>query len=270
MRAVLMKIKAALVAVVLAIGMLGVIMAWLPMHQFISKKKLNNSFKNLTLTDLSGYWWRGSIANAYIDHRGYRMPLGDIHWQYDWNTLLSTRWCAAIDNTKVSNVILKRAAIFNSRTCYDWLDRQISMHQVDVEIDSIVVSQLTGLETKGQWLVTISEVEWDYALPSVEIHTLYAEVVWKNAQLHNGEQWISFGEILSTIDFKKPSGFELNTVNIKGPLEIDIKTIVSKRQVTSVIGYIEPYAEINRSLSDSLSLTASRKVGARYYYDYRW
>ncbi|MFT6102761.1 MAG: hypothetical protein ACJA2B_001204 [Candidatus Endobugula sp.] len=260
-----MKIKTMLMIVVLVAIILIVMVMLLPVNQLIPKKEHNNRIEKLTFTDISGYWWSGEITNIHVVHRGYRMYLGDVHWQYDWSTLLSARWCADINN-----VGLERAITFNSRACYHWIDKRASIHQTALAVDAKVVSQLTGLEAKGQWLVNISQAEWLYTLSSLEVQNLYGEAVWKNAQWHNGEQWIKLGEILSTIDSKTASVFELNTIDVDGPLEIDIKTIVSQQQVTSIVGYVEPYAAITSSLSDSLSLTSSHTVGARYYYDYRW
>ena len=197
-----MKRKIVFSAVTLVLIMLVVVAMLLPVSQLIPKEEINNRFKKLKLNDISGYWWRGKITNIYVDHRGYRMSLGDMHWQYDWSTLLTARWCV-----EMKNVGLDRAITFDGQVCYHWLSKRVLMRQTGFSVDASVVSQLTGLETKGQWRGIISQAEWTYTLSSLEMQNVYGEAVWENAQWHNGEQWIILGEILSTVDSKAAAVF---------------------------------------------------------------
>lgn len=253
---------------------LSMTIIFLPVHWFVDKSVFTSN--KLTVGSVSGYWWQRVVMHdVAIDYRGYRMRLGDVFFEYDSASLLSQYFCTKVDGTATNSEV-----IIQGRVCYHWADNLWSVNDASMKGTGELLAELTGLEIRGQWLADITHASLD---SSYRWRHVDGEILWSNAQWYNGEQWIMLGALFSTVDTTgrqashksnlsaDPSpSINIYTVDIDSPLAVSIRAVISHQQGISLSGYIEPYAEVSQSLSDSLQLTANRREQQRYFYDYRW
>jgi hypothetical protein len=217
--------------------------------------------KRVSFSAIKGYWWQGKVSDITVDYRGYRVYVGDLHWQYDWSSFLSTRWCLQGENSASKDLISG-----HFRLCYLPLEHRVQIMDSAVAVDAKILAQVSGIEIQGQWLINISSA----IVENSRLLDIYGEAVWARARWHNGESWFALGEILSTFDASQSTGFEVNTTDIDGPLQVELTTTFSAQQEWAMIGFIEPYSTLPPSLIESLELLSSRAMGRRYYFDYQW
>lgn len=254
-----MQVKKIMVTTSSIIILCVVSVSFIPMGFVIKPQKAVN--QNISFSSINGYWWRGTVANVHVSHRGYDIPLGDVQWRYDWASLLSVTPCMSLvtTSTQISNGA-------TGRICYSLADRQLMLVDILYFVDAITVSQVFGVEVQGVFVADIQQI----SVQESYLTSVKADVIWKNAKWHNGEKWFALGELLFAINTNVNKAIEVNVMDIASAFAIEIATTVRNQQIESIKGYIEPYDAIDVSLAESLDWVANNKIGKRYYIDYDW
>ncbi|MGS2718573.1 type II secretion system protein N [Eionea flava] len=233
------------------------------------------SFGKVNIGAVSGNGWQGyKVRDVSVDHRGYRIEAGNIRVRYADVHLLSRSICV-----HVRSLTTEKMMTGNGRICYHWGDQSWSISDVSIQSSGQLVAELTGIELQGQ---LFAHINYAHISAAHQLYNIDGEVTWNEAQWFNGEQWIALGQLLATVDSLSESQYvepllaaespqiEINIMDIDSPLQVSIKTIIAAQGITSIEGYIQPYADIGQSLRDSLQLVASSQQGQRYYYYYQW
>jgi hypothetical protein len=229
----------------------------LPASSVLNDKLLKH--KRLNFSAITGYWWYGEVKALSVDYRGYRIDLGQLHWRFDWQTLVSARWCVDGANSASQELINTRF-----RLCYQVLESRFQIIDSVVEIDAKTLANVSGLEIAGQWLVNISSA----TIVDNRLLDVSGKAVWTRAQWHNGESWFVLGDVLSIVDTNQASTINIDMIDIKSPLQIKLTMSFPPQQQWKMNGFIEPYDDLPVSLAESLMLMSSSVSGKRYYFDY--
>jgi hypothetical protein len=241
--------------VIVVVAIIGVLL--LPAKSVLSGALLKH--KRLSFSAITGYWWHGEVRGLSVDYRGYRIDLGQLHWRFDWQTLISARWC--VDG---ANSASQESISTDFRLCYQLVESRFQIMNSVVEIDAKTLAKVSGLEVAGQWVVNISSA----TIVNNRLLDVYGEAVWTRAQWHNGESWFALGDVLSILDTSEPFALNVDVSDLDSPLQIELTTTFSPQQQWVVAGFIEPYGQLPSSLAESLELISSNVVGKRYYFHY--
>lgn len=250
-----------------------IVIGFLPVQWLLDKPV--PSFGKVNMGAISGNGWQGVVLeDVSVDHRGYRVEAGNISVRYDDISLQTGSICIRAASLTTDSIISGNGII-----CYHWNEQSWSIYDASIKSSGQLVAELTGIALQGRLLANINHA---YISSAYELYGVNGELTWDEAQWFNGEQWIVLGQLFSTVDSIpehqhsarsseiKSAPIEINTMDVDSPLEVSMKTIIAMQGVTTIEGYIQPYADVAQSLIDSLQLAASSQQGQRYYYHYQW
>jgi len=250
---------------------LVIVLIWVACMVFLPVSKMFDAEefidKKIRFSSVTGFWWRGVVNDLTVDYRAHRIDFGQLSWQVDWRTLLSSRWCI-----KGITSASKEAISTRFSACYRLFENDFQIIDTVINVNAKTLAQVSGVEIAGQWLVNIDSI----TIKNNRLVDIYGEAVWQRAQWHNGESWFALGDILSTFDTSQQSALMINTTDINGPLQVELTTLLftqqhqykQQNQQWKLKGFIEPYGQLPQSLTESLEFIASKIDGKRYYVEY--
>ncbi len=199
-----------------------------------------------------GLWWQGYIRNASIIIRGYRLPVGRVRWQYRWSSLFSSKACIDFNSTEET---LKT----EGSLCYEFGQQTFVLQHLGVELLAEEFAAVSGLEVSGHFDAYFQTVRFSpQAIESID-----GDIAWQKAQWHNGEKWVSLGELLFTL-VNQSQQIVVQGSDVDAPIGMNLTAIFDQGRMTSLDGHIEVTATTDPSLLNTLDFFSKAKQGSRY------
>jgi hypothetical protein len=214
------------------------------------------TYTHFSYDEINRAWWNGHIKKTSIILRGYRVLMGDVHWRYEWLSIFSGMPCV----TFYSYDVLIQSA---GRLCYQLDDGRMIIRDLDFSLSAEEVAAVAGVEVIGRFEGYVEEaVVYDDQVVLVQGNT-----VWKDAQWHNGEKWLSLGQLLLTATTENDS-MAIHSRDVDGPITVDLTMFFQKQYLQSVIGSIHLNDTVDTSLRDTINLFTHEVQGQKYLVEY--
>jgi hypothetical protein len=224
--------------------------------------QLKQQIPNLDALSHNGSLWQGSAAQVSMVSRGYQLPIGEVSWTLDRNSLVSLSPCLTFIIQSVQNNI-------NGGLCFSYFSDAIYFNHINIQFFSAdEVATLLGVAIQGKFTGKVHSLSFDAG----RLKNIKSEIICKDAEFYNGEKWLVLGELLLSINTQNDSGAERvvakwsdRLVNdLPTPLGVDVSMSFEKGKLRRVDGYIQARHVADVSLLDSLKLLSDSKAGNRY------
>lgn len=213
---------------------------------------LTSSYPMLSFKESEHAWWNGRVTGASIILRGYRVFIGSVNWRYEWLSIFSGTPCAQFYSY---DVLIQT----EGRVCYHLSSNSVIVRELDMRMSAEEISAVSGVEIIGNFDGYIDEV----VVRHHAVSAVKGNVVWKDAHWHNGEKWLSLGEILlsaSTVN----NDIVVHSSDVDGPIMIDLIMLFQQQQIHSIKGSILVGKNTDSSLLETLDLFANDRNGREY------
>jgi hypothetical protein len=214
--------------------------------------QLSAKYSFFSYHGVNRFWWNAHIKKANVVLRGYRVFIGDIHWRYEWASIFSANTCVHF----YSYDVLMQA---EGRVCYDLVNNDFTIHDVDFFLSAEEVAAVSGVEVIGHFDGYIDEIN----VRNNEVALVQGNVVWKDAQWHNGEKWLSLGQILFTA-MTNGEHIVVHGRDVDSPITVDLTALFKKQYIQSIVGSIDVSEASDASLRDSVDFFSSERKGQKY------
>jgi hypothetical protein len=212
---------------------------------------------NVHFSHVDDYWWRAHMADVSVVVRGYRLLLGDIDWRYDFNSLVTLKYCAFF-STKAQWLRSE------GKVCYDLTNSTVVLNAVNLNMAVDEIAAITGVEASGNFEGFFSRIVFHNG----QLAAVNGDAAWKNTQWHNGEKWLVLGEtLLAFATLEALNEITIQWLDIDSPISIDVTAVVQSQQLNRIYGYISPNSFRDKSLLDTLGLLSQDKQEGRYIFD---
>jgi general secretion pathway protein N len=190
------------------------------------------------VSGVSGSPWKGQAEYSQWMSRGQTLPLGELQWSLQGASLLSLSPCVNF-STKADQQSIQGHA------CYSILSGSAKLKDVDIQLPIARVSPFFNVDLSGGVDAFIKSAGWqNQKLVETNINLL-----WENASLFNGNQWVPLGDIQALAKDDGQGGLmsEWNNVNsgpALPPIELDVNVGLSRLHASvpsiAVDGFIKP------------------------------
>jgi|GEM_PF-4822035 len=145
---------------------------------------IQQSAPSLKVQGVSGTLWKGEINNSAIQERGGVFPLGKVDWSLSPFSLITLSPCANFTaRTGAQNL--------SGNACFGMFSNKVALNDMNINLPLANISPLLELDVRGNINGQITNLEWNgEAFEDAE-----ARLLWDNAQMNNGSQWIALGDV---------------------------------------------------------------------------
>lgn len=223
--------------------------------------KVTSAYSMFSYGTAERWWWNGRVKNASMVLRGYRVFIGDLHWQYEWLSIFSGIPCAQF----YSHDALMQTEGY---VCYSLLDNTIIVRDSHFLLSADEVAAVSGAEIIGHIDGYVEEV----VVRDNSLALIQGNIVWNDAQWHNGEKWLSLGQILFAVTTDDNNivvhSRDVSSRDVNSPVMIDLTMLFQQQYIQSVTGSVSVNDTTDPSLRDTLHFLADKKQGQQYFVKY--
>ena len=213
---------------------------------------LTSYYPMLSFKEAERSWWNGRVNGVSMVIRGYRVFMGNVNWQYEWLSMFSGMPCAQFYSY---DVLIQT----EGRLCYHPSSDNVIVRELDILVSAEEISAVSGVEIIGNFDGYVDEV----VVTNNNILAVKGNIVWKDAHWHNGEKWLSLGEILLSATTVNKE-IIVRSSDVGGPMVIDLTLLFQQQQIQSIKGSILVDEKADPSLLDTLDLFANDRDGREY------
>ena len=219
--------------------------------------KVQQQVPALSISQVNGSLLRGSAHNVEFIQRGYPLPLETIRWRLDWMSLVFFNPCFIFADQRQAQ----------GHLCIHPISHAVVLHQVKGQLPVSDIAEIMGLAIEGNVQITLDGL----TLKDQQLFWIRGDIVWQNAEFHNGEKWLSLGNLLIALDSEKESSHIsahwLDMADAQGfsPLDVDIDMRFSQGRLASIQGSLKPLHTTGSSLEDTLNLIATYQEGKTFF-----
>jgi len=145
---------------------------------------VQQSVPGLKVQGVSGTLWQGEIDNSIVQERGGAFPLGAISWSLSPLSLLTLTPCIDMSARAAPQTIVGEA-------CYGLFSGEVSLSDTTLSLPLANISPLLEVDVRGNIDGQITDFLWD----GQRFNNADARLLWRDAQINNGSQWIALGDI---------------------------------------------------------------------------
>jgi hypothetical protein len=216
------------------------------------------------VSGVSGTLWQGKVDYVQWAGRGHTLPLGELKWQLSVLSLLASNPCVQF-STELGEQYLK------GNVCFSIFAKVIRADEINIALPVANVAPFFGINLGGN----ITAIVKNIALAQDKFTNIDAKVLWKQASVHTGSEWVSLGNLQSEIteDNSNLSSQwrHVETANKVSPLRmnirVDIIDALAKTSRVKVKGYIKPSSR-DSALKPMLQFMGNKNNDGSYSVDF--
>lgn len=202
----------------------------------------------LQVSGVSGSLWEGRAQYSQWVSNGRSLPLGELSWRLQGLSLLSLSPCINF-STETNAQSIKGDA------CYSLLGAKAMISDVDIALPIARIAPFFNVDLDGSVDAYIQKASWyKQQLGQTELN-----VLWQQASLFNGSQWVALGNIQGRARDDNNGGLTSQWNHVPDnqqtpPVDVDLSASVSQ------LASAKPRLKVLGSVAPSRSSSALKQM----------
>ena len=216
------------------------------------------------VSNVSGSLWNGKAQYSQWVDRGRVLPLGEFQWRLQVWSLLLLNPCVSFSSKIPGQTITGDA-------CYSLLSSASTLEDIEAGLPIANVAPFFAVELEGSVDVYVKKAVWEsQGLGDTEL-----TVLWQQAALYNGSQWVQLGDIQGAANDDGQGGLvsqwnSTQTPNQTQPVSIDLEArltnLSADKPSMRITGLVKPGPQ-SRALVPMLQFVGERAANGSYRID---
>jgi hypothetical protein len=225
---------------------------------------IQQSAPGFQVAEVSGSLWRGRAAYSQWVDKGRALPLGELQWDLKGLSLLILKPCLSFSTVTTGQSIKGEA-------CYSVFSGAATLKDVDIILPISQIAPFFSVELDGTIDAYIKQVLWQ----SQQLGETDISLMWQQAAVYNGSQWIVLGDIQGNATDDDNGGLSSQWRSVDAAdkipaVALDLKAkltqLSSQKPAMRITGTIKPGAN-SRALKPMLQFVGEPMANGAYRID---